>query len=328
MQDGSRTVSVSFAHVLEEAHASADLAYPDQVMPLSRLRMTDDGLVDVAGIGPLELTPWSRMQLGHRLGLRSWLDGPRFTATVNSRLRCEGASVKVRARRRAPGGQWVDAGVLRAIFRTSTAPIDDVRVLESLHRVFGDRADAVRFVRIARTDAVSHFVALTGDDVDLGQDAEDPHGPGLFLVNSEVGGWDLCLYEFLFRVECANGLVGQSAGAILLCLPPKPITDDALDREVARAVARLPERWAASIAVLRRARATVVDNPEDRIRALLDRTPETRPFTERVVAAHREEPMPSRFGVVQAITRAAQDTPPETRLALERFAGRIASGAA
>ena len=46
---------------------------------------------------------------------------------------------------------------------------------------------------------------------------------------------------------------------------------------------------------------------------------------EPVLAAYRAEPEPNLFGVLQAITRAAQGLPPEGRLELERFAGRLLS---
>jgi hypothetical protein len=55
--------------------------------------------------------------------------------------------------------------------------------------------------------------------------------------------------------------------------------------------------------------------------------PQLRPISDSVYAAYEQDPEPNRFGLVQAITRAAQGLRPEDRLTVEEFAGRIASRA-
>jgi hypothetical protein len=55
--------------------------------------------------------------------------------------------------------------------------------------------------------------------------------------------------------------------------------------------------------------------------------PQLRPISSTVFEAYEQDPEPNRFGLVQAITRAAQKLRPEDRLTVEEFAGRIAARA-
>ncbi len=99
--------------------------------------------------------------------------------------------------------------------------------------------------------------------------------------------------------------------------------DESLDRDMAYAFSLLPERWARSTGLLRQARHESIAEPERMLRLTVSTQPDTKAYTEAVLAAYRQEPEPTRFGLVQAITRAAQNAGPESRLALETLAGSL-----
>jgi uncharacterized protein DUF932 len=325
----------AFDEVRHDVQRRADLAFPDRVLPLSRLRMTELGTIDVPGVGQLAPTRWSRGQLARMLGIRwdRWFDdtlvSPQERADeVNRRLQRNTGDWKVRARRYGPGDVGFGDGVLRAFVGPRYTSIDDVRVFDRFAQVLGSRADAFRFVRVDLTDRSSQYVALSGEDINLGNGKPDPHKNGILIVNSEVGASALKILEYLFRLVCTNGLVVAVNGQRLFFRVHRKTSDDSIDRDLAYSLALLPERWAHASRALSDARQETVDDPELWIRHLLAADPIVRPHTEAALAAYQQEPEPNRFGIAQAIARAAQTLAPEDRLLMEHFAGRVGLGEA
>lgn len=324
-------LEVPFPAVLSDVRARAALAYPDAVLPLGRLRATETGLVEVPQVGQLALTDWSRGQLSRLLGLRwqRWFDptlcSPAEQAEeINRRLSRHSGELKIRASRYPAGTPAVGDGILRAFVGEKYTPIDDVRVFERLERVLGPRAESFRFVRETLTDRTSQYVAVTPDDVDLSNNGKpDLHRHGFLIVNSEVGARALAIAEYLFRIVCTNGLIIMSASRRLFYRVHRKTEDESIDRDLAYALALLPERWSASASALRAVRRHLVEEPEQMLRQVLAESPDTKPYTEAVLVAFRKEPEATRFGLVQAITRAAQSVGAEDRLALEMLAGRL-----
>jgi len=93
------------------------------------------------------------------------------------------------------------------------------------------------------------------------------------------------------------------------------------------AVKLLPESWKRTETLLRRARQHTEPDPEMALKPLVESHPELRPLSETVYDAYAADPEPTRFGIVQALTRAAQGLSPERRLEVEEVAGRIAAQA-
>ncbi len=319
----------TFDEVRSDVSTRADLAFPDAVIPLSRLSMTDEGLLDVPLRGALAMTPWSRQQLARMLGIRwqRWFDGnlvsPEEQAEeIDRRLQRSTGEWKIRARRYAPNEEVEGDGVLRAFVGAGYTPIDDERVFNRLGRVLGPRTETLRFARAEITDRGSYYVAVNADDVDLGNGIPDLHRMGWHLVNSEVGAAALRIFEYVLRLVCTNGLVMRVAQE-LFSRVHRATQDESIDRDLAYAMTLLPERWEASTRALRAARHDRVIDPEESLRHLFADRAEVRSHADAVLAAYREEPEPTRFGLVQAITRAAQAAGAEHRLALEALAGEI-----
>lgn len=318
----------SFAEILSEATARAALNHEDRPLQLAELHFTSDGTLEVPRIGPLEFTTWSRTQLSRMLGIRweRWfadiVSPDECADEVNRRLKRQTATrVKIRSRRYSSAEPGKAAGILRGFVGPQYAPIDDVRILGRLAEVLGEEVEHFRFVRVERTDRSSYYVALSTNDLDLGNGEPDPHRSGLLVRNSEVGATAVSIFEYLFRLVCTNGLVVQVAGKALFYRVHRQMGDQRLDEALYAATFGLTDRWNRTAAMVRAARGEQIADPEDRIRTLLEASADTRRHIPAVLASYAVEPEATRFGIIQAVTRAARDLYADGRFALEAVAG-------
>lgn len=319
---------LTFDEVMTGVVARAALNFPDVTVPLSKIKATPDGLLDVPGVGPLSLTAWSRAQLARLLGIRwdRWFAGSLVSEDerkqeIERRLSRMEGDWKIRSRRYFTHEDGPGQGVLRAFLSPSYRAIDDERIFERLSRVFTFNADAFRFRESTVTDKRSYFVALRGDTFDLKVDNKDEHQLGFLITNSEVGAGALNMLEYLFRQVCTNGLVVPTEGHTLFHRVHRATTDESLDRDLSYALTQLPERWELATQALSSTYDKAVPNPENALKGLLATDPEVRPHTDEVLANFRQEPLSTRFGLIQAITRRARELPPDERYYLERFGG-------
>jgi len=326
----TRNSSRSFDSVLEEVHGRASLSYPDRVFPLARLTANERGELDVPEIGTLALTSWSRAQLARMLGIRwdRWFNDALVSPAeradeINRRLSRQSGTWKLRARRYALDEEGAGDGVLRAFVGPQYEAIDDARLFERLVHVLGSRADEYRFVRVEHTDRSAHYVALSESEIDIGDGQSDPHRGGFLLWNSEVGAGAVGLLEYVWRLVCTNGLVALTPGRKLFRRVHRRTSNESLERDLSQGLAALPERIERATSALRVARMQYVMEPEATLRNFLAEHPEGRPHTEAVISAYAEEPEPTRFGLVQAITLAAQRLDADRRLMLETLAGQL-----
>jgi hypothetical protein len=323
----------TFDEVFDKVASQADLALPDQVLPLSRLRATDDGFIHAPGLGQLSLTTWSRRQLANLMGIRwdrwfaSDLVVPADRAEeINRRFRASENAWKIRARRWAPEEPAAGDAVLRAFVSPTYAPIDDLPVFETLRRVLPGEVDGFRFVRLDLTPQSSQYAVVSLAEVDLGVRGPDRHRNGFLIANSEVGARSLSILTWIWRLVCTNGMV--AAASQLFRMIHRRRKEGFIDGRIAEAFKLLPEKWERAASTLRRARQDTVEDPGAALQVLLESNPQLRPMSQAVYDAFEAEPEPNRFGIVQALTRAAQRFTPEQRLMMEEFAGQVAARAA
>ena len=69
--------------------------------------------------------------------------------------------------------------------------------------------------------------------------------------------------------------------------------------------------------------AEPVSDPLEVIRKLAQDRQMSQKFTDQAVSGYLAEPEPTRFGVINAFTRAAQGLAPLQRIEMERFAGTL-----
>jgi transcriptional regulator with XRE-family HTH domain len=320
----------TFDTVMGKVSTSSELALPDQVLPISQLRATDDGFIDVPSVGMTSLTDWSRRQLAGRLGIRwdRWFSEDLVVpadraAEINLRFQRSTDSLKIRTRRWAAGEEAKGEAVLRALVSPTYAPIDDLNVFEVLRSVLGGRLQELCFVRLDVTDESSQYAAVNREDVDLGIAKPDHHRNGFIIANSETGSRSLTLLVWIWRLVCTNGLIAPESSVFRMV--HRRQKDGVMQEKLARAVRLLPEYWSRAERTLRNARRDPVEDPHAALEVMVTAHPQLRPISDSVYEAYEQDPEPNRFGLVQAITRAAQALRPEDRLTVEEFAGRIAS---
>jgi hypothetical protein len=205
------------------------------------------------------------------------------------------------------------------------APIDDLHVFETLKSVLGGRVQELCFVRLDVTDVSSQYAAVNREDVDLGTAKPDRHRNGFLIANSETGSRSLTLLAWIWRLVCTNGLVAPESSVFRMV--HRRQKDGVMQAKLAMAVRLLPEYWNRTERVLRNARQDPVDDPHAALEVMVTAHPQLRPISESVFDAYEQDPEPTRFGLIQAVTRAAQALRPEDRLTVEEFAGRIAARA-
>ncbi len=320
----------SFDTVREDVERRHALALPDAIVRLSALRMTDEGMIDVPGRGPLALNRHSQRQVATLLGVKwsRWFDAERISPKeaaleVNLRFERTPGELKVRARRHAEGEEPVGAGLLRAFVTPSYAAIDDAQLFARMAQVFGAGRAEYRFASVAVTEAFSFYAVVRPGETDLGRRSADPHVGGFMLRNSEVGAGAVVILGRLLRLACLNGLLLSDGIGALFRRAHRPGPGDAIDNALQAAISALPGELADGAMLLRAARGH--DLPEAR-KALESRVKgerELRPFLIPILRAYDREPEPNRFGLIQAVTLAAQSLEPEERHLLERFAGRL-----
>jgi hypothetical protein len=310
--------------------ANSALALPDQVMPISRLRATDDGFIEVPGVGMTSLTQWSRRQLAGILGIRwdRWFSEDLVVpadraAEINLRFRRSSDALKIRTRRWTTHEEAKGDAVLRAFVSPTYAPIDDLQVFEKLDSVLGGRMQELCFVRLDMTDESSQYAAVNREDVDLGIAKPDHHRNGFLIANSGTGSRSLTLLVWIWRLVCTNGLVAPESSVFRMI--HRRQKNGVMQEKLAKAVRLLPEYWQRTERTMRSARQDSVADPHAALEVMVTAHPQLRPISDSVYAAYEQDPEPNRFGLIQAITRAAQALRPEDRLTVEEFAGRIAS---
>jgi hypothetical protein len=322
----------TFDEVVNKVSVRSELAIPDQVLPVSRLRATDDGFIDVPGVGMASLTTWSRRQLATLLGIRwdRWFSDDLVVpadraAEINLRFRRSTGTLKIRTRRWAADDEAKGEAVLRAFVSPTYAPIDDLCVFENLGKVLGNRLQDLCFVRLDVTAESSQYAVVSLEEIDLGTNKPDRHRNGFLIANSEVGARSLSLLVWIWRLVCTNGMV--AAMSKIFRMIHRKRKDGLIAEKLGSAIHQLPEQWKRTERTLRSARQDQVEDPHAALEVLVTAHPQLRPISDSVYEAYEQDPEPNRFGLVQAMTRAAQRLRPEDRLTVEEFAGTIAARA-
>ena len=141
-----------------------------------------------------------------------------------------------------------------------------------------------------------------------------------------MGSRSLAFLAWIWRLVCTNGLVAPESR--LLRLIHRRRKEGVLQARFAEAVKLLPESWKRTETVLRRARQDQESDPGLALQVLVESQPAASSnVAETVYDAFEADPEPNRFGIVQALTRAAQRFTPERRLDVEEFAGLVAASA-
>ena len=327
----------SLSALICQLAAHEQLQNPDQIVPAAALKMSDSGTIVTPEGESFALTSWSRSQLSTTLGLRwdRWFAGAspeQRSEEVNRRLgRCPPAEkLKLRTTQDVPDD--VEAhGTLTALVSPSYTPIPDVAVARLLEAGLRGTAGEPEILRQARTDKTTSYVVAMGEVQHVGGQVGAVWG-ALHVQNSGVGHSALTIAAHLVRLSCSNGMRAPIPMAEIARRTHRGVQLEALGQQIFTGIRNLPAGLQRSMAVLQTATSIVVDDVESTLRAILkDSGLPVRTHMAGILAAFRQEPIMSAFGVGQAITFYAahgKDVEPELGGELERAAGNYLMAAA
>lgn len=355
---------LKFDQVRAEVAAAHDLKNPDQTIEMSQLRITPQLNIEVPRMGTFSMTLYAQRQLGAILGVNwgRWFDSSIVShediqSEIQKRFSATGDQRKLRTNRFREGDPGVPGcdGYLRAVLTPTYFPIDDERIFDRLERKFGSRVGELNFMKghLARqerwgNDHCNHYT-LVGDPVNMGpidrnhsdprvrevyniaeQEGQLPENdlvyPGFNIKNSEVGYSAIIIDEFSFRLVCLNGMMITTGDSRLMYRQHRPIEDTILDKQLGEVFSKVPARWEATRRQLNTLQEMQLEDAEKVIQERLKKLDAPKHFREAAAAAFGKEPLQNMYGVVQAVTRAAQEYDDmDKRYEFEALAGRIFS---
>jgi hypothetical protein len=298
---------------------------PDALIDLDKVRATAEGTIRLPHVrGEFALNDWSRSQLATTLGIRwdRWFENAPANdraEELNRRLARASGTIRVRTTKLAPDGVEAN-GTIRAFVGADYSPIPDALVAGILREALRGVEDDVRIVRHSTTDLTTNFVVRLGDRLTPSAEVGAVEGC-VYVRNSGVGYARLVVGLLLHRLACKNGLIVQVPGATLVRAVHRHIDPARIRARLTDGLRDLPAKLNRSARALAEATHADISNPELEIRDVLREARLPLRLVVPVMAAYAREPRPTRFGVSQALTLAAQGESPEFRHDLERAAG-------
>ena len=366
LQDSKKLIK--FETVRQEIAEEHDLKNPDVVAKMSDVRINNDLNMEIPALGTFVMTDWSKHQLGQKLGIQwdkwfntKWVNPTMIQEELQRRFSHSGESCKIRTkqyRKGAPGLKVAD-GYMRAVLSPTYEPIDDEKIFDRCERKFTRQLDTLGFMKghhnkheVWGNDHCNYYTLVANEPINLGPidrghnnpdvrriyDIAERAGtlpeadyvyPGLTLRNSEVGYTAVIIVEFNFRLVCLNGMIISVGESRLLYRQHRPIEEAALDKQLGDVFNKLDTRWALTKQRLQLLSGIMINDAEKEIEAQLNKLEATKVFIKSAQDAWKLEPLDNMYGVLQAITRAAQgiNEDMDKRVDLEEMAGRLLSKA-
>lgn len=299
---------------------------PDVVVRLNQLAITTDENIVVPGLGEFGFSPWSKRQLSALLGLK-WdryfenASAQQRADEINRRLARSTEELRVRTTSDTAVGVDAD-GTLRGIVTPGFSPVEDSKVaglvVDAMQGIDGE----MKIIRADVSDRTTTFIVAIGRPYKVGGTGEvgDVWG-GLMVRNSGVGFASLLMIAHLVRLVCRNGMTCPVPENELLRRRHRGIDETRMRLLLSGRLKELPGKLHRAGEVLEASTRRRVDDVEAEVRGVLDRANLPQRFLPAILDAYNAEPLPSAFGISQAVTLAAKGVSAEERLDLERAAG-------
>jgi hypothetical protein len=298
---------------VEERIAADDHNKWDRKVPAAALRIADDGALELHGDGSAERFALSEHAIGQmcqRLGIpvryyRRLPDALKITLANYDLDRLSDRTYLLRGR-----GQHV-----RAFLSTDFVPCDNAEIVRTTRELLAGRPITVRSFVLEETRLYLKVISEEIADRDSGLKG------GVMIGNSEVGLGSVSIEPFVYRLPCTNDLVVSAEQSFRH--PHAGLNADELRKRAALAVSIA---FDVATDVLKRFLKTheePIADPAEEICLLAEAQKMSCKFADEVIASYAAEPEPTRFGVINAFTRAAQKLGPLQRIEVERFAGSL-----
>jgi hypothetical protein len=302
-------------------------------MTLDKLLFTSAGTVQAPGFGLMQMTGHAQGQIGKLIGVR-WnkffgnQDPDKINRAVRDHLKSlhddEKPVVKLIARKHFPGDRRPSDALLRGVVTPGYSEVRDAMILDRIRATQGpSKIKEMGFSTFDLRDNGSHYCLVFKEPVDLSKmglpptaftGRSGPHGAppgdagyfGFRMRNSEVGSYSYTVDGYIMRMVCINGLMVPVDGERILKRVHRGLSEKKLDELIEMMFTKIPHMREEIAAKNRRLKAIALRDPEEEIRNFLGRQAQPKVMQDAVVEAYGQEPNPTAFGVLQAITAAAR----------------------
>ncbi len=302
-----------------------DAIVPCAALALHQGRLTFPQATSDGYDGGLALTPWATSQLCQRLGLpAAYLKRcpPHLQdANVNHWLRSEATSRHTQSH---PEPDWLiraKGASVRGVLTPSYSRLDNAQLLAALSPVLSGTRYGISLVQL--TPESFHLRLV---DPTLSRDVlpGDRLMVGIHLANSEVGLRAVTVDALVFRLVCTNGLIRRISGKSLLRQRHLHVSEPRFAQMLEAAVREAAVIAAGFLEQVALAVRTPVPDVETAITTLAEQWDLTRETREHIRFALYGEARPETlYGLMNAVTYAAQRLGVEGRFELETLAGRL-----
>lgn len=212
-------------------------------------------------------------------------------------------------------------GRVRAFLTDRYSVFDNLDVVRQLHPLMKANDMMIQLGNV--TEQSFHMRLLYGETINVGTEKKpDVHQMGLHFANSEVGARNLTGDLMVFRQICTNGMIALLEREHLFYQRHINVERHEVKNGMTAALEMAQIKKMELLDRLQDARAAELENARAEITRFLKLNRGTDEFVTKVHEAWDQEPVNNRFGVVQAITRAAQGLPIDQRVEMEEVAGR------
>lgn len=206
--------------------------------------------------------------------------------------------------------EWV-----RAFLSSDYVTYNNSHVAETVKALLDGGPVSVRSFVLEETHL---FLKIISDEI---VDRDSGLKAGVMIGNSEVGTASISIEPFVYRLTCTNDLVVSKEQSFRHS--HTRLTVDELRKGTALAISIAFKVASSALDQFLKTREELVPDPVETIRQLAEARKLSRKFADEVASSYAVEPEPTRFGVINAFTRAAQKLGPLQRIEIERFAGTL-----
>jgi hypothetical protein len=203
---------------------------------------------------------------------------------------------------------------IRAFLSADYVACDNTQIAETVRELLKDAVSLKSFV----LEETHMFLKIISEEI---VDRESGLRGGIMIGNSEVGLGSVSVEPFVFRKPCTNDLIVAQEKSFRHALIH--LTARALSCRMAEAIGEAFKVASRILDAFLDTHAEPVPDPLEVIRKIAEERQLSQKFTDQVVSGYLAEPEQTRFGVINAFTRAAQELAPLQRIEMERFAGTL-----
>jgi hypothetical protein len=205
--------------------------------------------------------------------------------------------------------EWV-----RAFLSVEYVAYSNGHIAETVKELLQNSVTVKSFV----LDETHLYLKVIADDI---IDPSSGLKAGVMIGNSEVGLGSVSVEPFVYRLTCTNDLVVSKQQSFRH--PHTRLSLDELRKSTALAISIAFKVANGVLDAFLKTRQEPIGDPVETICRLAEERKLSLKFTDQVISSYAAEPEPTRFGVINAFTRAAQKLAPLQRIEIERFAGSL-----